>query len=130
MVSRVLSGSVKSEVISDIPFTLAVRKQSPEETWLLVLWGVCLERCSDNAQPLLKGLSMYKLFVIMGVSAATLTVVTAGIGAAIGAVVRGSTAADGAAKGARIGVKIVVNGVLVVADWLMIKGRITKETEK
>ena len=119
LVSDILSGSVGGKTISDVPFTLAGRKQSPKETWLPVLLSVCLERCSNNAQPLIKGVSVYKLFFIMGVSAATLTVVIAGIGAGIGAVVSKSTAATGAAKGARIGVEIVVKGVVVMADWLI-----------
>ena len=64
VLSDILSGSVKSEVIFDISFTLAGRKQSLKETWLPVLWSVCLERCSDNVQPLLKGLSMYELVAL------------------------------------------------------------------
>ena len=49
MVSSILSGSVSRKVISDIPFSLAGNRRSPEETWLPLLWSVCLKRCSDNA---------------------------------------------------------------------------------
>ena len=131
-VSDILSGSVSSEVISDIPFTLAGTKLPPKETWLPVLWRVCLERCSDNAQPLLKFLSMLELFLIAG---AGYIGVGAGIGAGIGAVDSEATAAGGAVVGAAIGaavvpVGIVVAGVKVAADWLMKKEEPQKKNEK
>ena len=122
--SSILSGSVSRKVISDIPFSLAGNRRSPEETWLPLLWSVCLKRCSDNAQPFLKGLSMYELTFMMGVRTFT-SVVVSEVGAGIGAVVPGTTAARGAVVGARIaepaviGVAVVVGGVMVMADWLM-----------
>ena len=136
MVSGILSGSVSSEVISDIPFTLAGKKLPPKETWLPVLWSVCLKRCSDNAQPLLKVVSVYELIFIMGAGTAGYAGIGAGIGAGVGAVVSGATAAGGAAVGAGIGaafmpvavcLAVVVGGVKIVADWLMTKEKPQKK---
>ena len=113
-------GLLDDSIISDIPYCIAGLELPPEETWLPLLWSVCVSRCSDEAQPLLKVLSKYRLIAIMGVSAAAYA--TAGAG--IGAVVSGATAA---AVGAGIGAAllpvvvvkvVVVGGIAVAVDWL------------
>ena len=132
VVSGILSGSVKGEVISGIPYCVAGRKVTSKETWLPVLWCVCLKRCSDKSQPLLKGLSMNELILIMGIGAVAYTGIVAGIEAGIDAVKSAATAAGGATVGAfvgafvgagigaavvnGVGVVIIVGGVKVVAD--------------
>ena len=126
VVSDILSGSVDGKTISNVPFTLAGKKLPPKETWLPVLWSVCLKRCSDNAQPLLKSLSMYKLIFMMG---AGYTAVGTSLGAGAGAAFSGATVsavALGAGLGAAavfaaVGLGVVVGGVAIVANWLMTK---------
>ena len=143
VVSYILSGSVNDEIISGIPYCVAGMELPPEETWLPLLWSVCLKRCSDNAQPLLKGVSKFELIAAMsavvGVGTAASTAVGAGIGAGVGAIVTGATAAGGAVVGAGIGaavipglvgLAVVVGGVVVVADWLMTKKEPQKKPKK
>ena len=127
IVSGILSGSVDKEIISGIPYCVAGEELPPIESWLQVLWSVCLKRCSDSAQPLLKKLSKYDNILRMEVS---YIAIGAGVGAGVGAVVPEATAAAGAVVGAVIGAAympavvglgVVVGGVAIVANWLMTK---------
>ena len=67
VVSRILSGSVDDEAISNIPYCVAGRKLPPKETWLPDLWCVCHKRCSDNVRHLLGAFSMHRLIVELGI---------------------------------------------------------------
>ena len=87
VVSRILSGSVDDEAISSIPYCIAGKKVTSEETWLPNLWCVCLERCSDNARYVLGAFSIHRLIVELGM------VISGAIGYIVGSVAPGGTIA-------------------------------------
>ena len=121
--SNLFVGYLGDSIISDIPYCVAGLELPPEETWLPVLWNVCVNRCSDNAQPLLKVLSKSYLIAIIGSN----IIGSAAFGAGIGAVASGATATAGAVVGAgvgaallpvAVGLVVVVGGVAIAVDWL------------
>ena len=69
-VHRHLSRRVSQETLSNIPFCIAgedgvekIIDVDDELEWLAELWADCVNRCSDEARPLLKALADFRLFI-------------------------------------------------------------------
>ena len=101
-----LSGPVKKEILQDIPFCIAGRKDEKKlpttDAWLKTLWHVCIDRSSDETCPLLKVYANHSLAIRIA-AVSTGAIFGGGVGAKVGTVVPIVGTALGAGVGAGIG---------------------------
>ena len=108
-----ISKAVNKKIFSDVPFCIAGRIHErtlpTTDDWLLDLWRICLQHCSDDTRPLLEAYTFFAAFVATTVVAPAAVTLGAGIGSEIGSEIGSLFSAQGSALGAALGAYVGAN---------------------